>query len=503
MVSILLHAQTSRFQTSPVFIVPLLPTRRSCGGFAHIAVCQQQISKEASLEVTHTTEAPPIPAPLHNTTIYHAIPAHPQHLPPPIIAAEQDVYLLSTTLSPPPNQLFHHARFSRTPLYLKERRFKRRLSRSSSRPLSPRKPIAENLTLYKNNLITFGPTSSAFSHNRTTLVTKGPTSISKALNITPELESSRPSRLHHLHESTNETLILATTRPPTKSFLVQVTPSNCITHILPTSASHTPRTVTSSESFIPIFSLPIWPFAAARGPGYKPFTTLTVLPRNRSFLPPASLDRLLVSRLLSSTPLPNGLNIFVTGLATPTAVPAAVLQDARMGFIPPGVRSILANVTVVVEGETVRAKWTEVDMPTPVLDATFAKQPVGIVMKDGRHGLDEPDSDTWWAKQGQKISAPVSSPDGAYVSVLLSEDLGSNAAVCIFEAGRIGDGPCVNILLPEQNFGGIGCATNAVWAQGGEWHHDAYNIVPSAYEIFAEKGWNDIDSSFSSLGIFQ
>ncbi len=107
----------------------------------------------------------------------------------------------------------------------------------------------------------------------------------------------------------------------------------------------------------------------------------------------------------------------------------------------------------------------------------------------------------WVGEDGASVSGVAASPDGNAVSALVVGD--GCASVRFWDAERIRDGAVYDVELSGNGFGDVrhscGCAWEAV---NPKWPGDG-KVVKSAYEIFDDRNWNDINSGFSSLGINQ
>ncbi|KAI0560821.1 Carotenoid oxygenase [Gracilaria domingensis] len=114
---------------------------------------------------------------------------------------------------------------------------------------------------------------------------------------------------------------------------------------------------------------------------------------------------------------------------------------------------------------------------------------------------------TWLTQHGDdRLSGVVMNRDGAYAGVLRTKCCTSpvGGELLLFDTAAIEDGPISVIELDSEKFGLLQGATGGVWADHSmEWSEEDSKPVKSAYEIFDSRGWNDIDSSFSSLGFNQ
>lgn len=101
---------------------------------------------------------------------------------------------------------------------------------------------------------------------------------------------------------------------------------------------------------------------------------------------------------------------------------------------------------------------------------------------------------------GARISRPVLMTDGSHAVALVSE-AGSDSTVALFDISNISTGPVCQVSLPDTRYspsvGSVWCDDVFTWEEHGK------KIAKSAYELFASKNWNDINSSFSSFGINQ
>lgn len=150
-------------------------------------------------------------------------------------------------------------------------------------------------------------------------------------------------------------------------------------------------------------------------------------------------------------------------------------------------------------------------------DATAAggTRAVGTVIDSpsGRFGLALFDDEysavesKWLVRDsGCIITGALLSEDKEYVSALVSRPgSGASAEVVVLRTKDIAAGPMHTITLDADEFGGaLGACVGGIWVnEGYEWSEDGNKVAKSSYEIFDTKSWNDIDSSFSSLGLGQ
>lgn len=97
------------------------------------------------------------------------------------------------------------------------------------------------------------------------------------------------------------------------------------------------------------------------------------------------------------------------------------------------------------------------------------------------------------------VSGVVAKGDGKLVSALVS---GEGGAKLQFWDTQNMSAHC-QVPLPEERFGAISHSSGAVWNAVRAPFPEGGKVVKSAYEIFDDRNWNDIDSSFSSLGLNQ
>lgn len=98
------------------------------------------------------------------------------------------------------------------------------------------------------------------------------------------------------------------------------------------------------------------------------------------------------------------------------------------------------------------------------------------------------------------VSRPTITTDNRYAVVLIT---GSNcdAAVAVFDTEDVAGGPRSMITLPKSRYGPC---MGSVWCEDAfSWDEHGSKLPYSAYELFDDKNWNDMNSSFSSLGLNQ
>lgn len=100
------------------------------------------------------------------------------------------------------------------------------------------------------------------------------------------------------------------------------------------------------------------------------------------------------------------------------------------------------------------------------------------------------------------VSGLAVSRDGGHASVLVTRDGGGDGEVVVFATDSVGGGPVLRVAVEEERFGRVGESAGGLWADvEGRWSEEQGEAKRSAYEIFEARRWNDIDSSFSSLGM--
>jgi hypothetical protein len=129
---------------------------------------------------------------------------------------------------------------------------------------------------------------------------------------------------------------------------------------------------------------------------------------------------------------------------------------------------------------------------------------------DGTSGIASLDTsngnvDFWRAAEpatGLCISRPCLTSDGKHVVALVSDRVdGLPDRVVVLDAANVAAGPVIDISLDNIQ---LGSATGAAWCDDVfTWDEFGGKLPTSAYEMFNDKNWNDIDSGFSSLGLNQ
>lgn len=111
----------------------------------------------------------------------------------------------------------------------------------------------------------------------------------------------------------------------------------------------------------------------------------------------------------------------------------------------------------------------------------------------------------WLTEQTSvRLSGGCLSPDGDFFSVLATREGQdeNDTSLALFDIDKIDKGPVERIQLDESKFGSINESVAGVWAaHSSSWDVDAKKPVKSSYEMFDSHDWNDINSSFTSLGV--
>jgi hypothetical protein len=101
------------------------------------------------------------------------------------------------------------------------------------------------------------------------------------------------------------------------------------------------------------------------------------------------------------------------------------------------------------------------------------------------------------AASGALVSRPCISSDGKYAAVLVSGCRSSSSRVVLLEIANVGSGPVCSVSIDNVKLGAcVGHAWSDVlltWTQHGG------KAAGSAYEMFQDKKWNDIESGQSLL----
>jgi len=158
------------------------------------------------------------------------------------------------------------------------------------------------------------------------------------------------------------------------------------------------------------------------------------------------------------------------------------------------------------------ANICDVSIDMPVINPNLVGQPTRFVYgttagPGGSRGLVRIDtemgsSEVWLPGETAYCNAPVFAPstnggeedDGYILSVLVCRSSGK-CSLGIFSARALAQGPLCEIdldaSLPARRYG--------LWTSDTFFERDATST--STYEIFLEKGWNQVDSSFSGFGL--
>lgn len=166
--------------------------------------------------------------------------------------------------------------------------------------------------------------------------------------------------------------------------------------------------------------------------------------------------------------------------------------ESRMVQIDIGENDVGEVVTLGRENVAVMdvAKVYDGDLPCNPVHIGFNKATsrVGLWDLQGRH---------WETDPGNRLSGALLSPGHTHVSVLQT---GSTPPKLLFFAEDLSEGPVCEI--PLEGVEDVHASIDGVWSDFDyEWSEENAKIVKSAYELFAEKDWNDIESGFSSLGV--
>lgn len=113
----------------------------------------------------------------------------------------------------------------------------------------------------------------------------------------------------------------------------------------------------------------------------------------------------------------------------------------------------------------------------------------------------------WMAEGGYNVGRPLMNYDEKHFCVLVSPTdptSGMSTRLLIFNINSVEEGPIHSVKLDMKDFGTLGCSVGGEWVREAvDWTEEGNKPVKSAYEIFDSRRWNDIDSSFSSLGLGQ
>jgi hypothetical protein len=129
---------------------------------------------------------------------------------------------------------------------------------------------------------------------------------------------------------------------------------------------------------------------------------------------------------------------------------------------------------------------------------------------DGTSGIASLDTsngnlDFWRAAEpgsGVCVSRPCLTSDGKHVAALVSGSVdGLSDRVVVLDVANVEAGPVIDISLDNIQ---LGSTTGAAWCDDVfTWDEYGGKLPTSAYEMFEDKNWNDINSGFSSLGLNQ
>ncbi|CAN8069539.1 unnamed protein product [Agarophyton chilense] len=161
------------------------------------------------------------------------------------------------------------------------------------------------------------------------------------------------------------------------------------------------------------------------------------------------------------------------------------------------------DVMLVDPGTFANSKMVKTQFQCVYTAYDLSRLRAGVKILDDRSSSER----TWLtSSRDDRLSGVIMDQDGSHVAVLRTSYGRASAGgeLLLFDTSTIEDGPVTTIELDKEKFGVLLSAVGGVWAPHSiEWSEEGSKPVKSAYEIFDSRGWNDIDSSFSSLGINQ
>lgn len=104
-------------------------------------------------------------------------------------------------------------------------------------------------------------------------------------------------------------------------------------------------------------------------------------------------------------------------------------------------------------------------------------------------------------RTGLVVSAPVPVADGRHVAALVSGNADEDSRVVLLDVENMTTGPVCSVALGETK---LGPCVGGLWSDRVfTWGEHGGKASKSAYEMFEDKEWNNINSSFSSFGFNQ
>lgn len=432
-------------------------------------------------------------------------------------------------------------------------------------PVKPKASCAHGLAQWglpdKRVVIAFGPRSLPHALRGDTLVTRGVTALGTVLTDADELADERPTELSVAPlRLAHATIVVGVTRAPTgrivAAFVTELELDGSIRTRhpkLPISRGANVVAAAANDRYVVIalrrateesgglLSSVLGTGRAKAAPvvDMTTGTTLVVLDRESGATGTTRLDEVCLTRLLAVDLDPAGQGVLVRALGlrrladevirlstvadaasgdlwaseTSNAVPRGEAltiplfvsdRGRSLGVGCKGVLSVDVGPDREVADVAVRPDGVEgaagARFAYVVFDRTAAS--CGLMVSDENIDKGEDPPAVWLAEDtADRITGATFSPDGAFVSVLISNDDYTTrpTRVLVFKADAVVDGPTADVVLDSDTFGKVGQSAASVWTSYDTEWEDSKRIL-SAYEIFESRKWNDIDSGFSSMG---
>lgn len=434
-------------------------------------------------------------------------------------------------------------------------------------PVKPKASSAKGIFVWgkspNSRLVTFGLRTLPLAISRDVLVTRGPTALGSILTDSEELLEQRATELSVSPFWSNGRLVTVgmsrTAAGKTIGAFVcelneQLETVNRFPKI-PVSGASTIIAATACEKFIVLALHRIKEesgglFSAVFGTGKlknAPIvdvdfgTMLIVLSRSSGRYATYMLKKTILTKLLSASSTTGGLHINGIELSRQTSSEAmriSTIADASCGCLWDSNENgsnafssdfISLSLQLKEDGKAMEVITSEKEinsfgndvMVTDLVQSPFELSKRGTQSRETalivfhktkkRSGVatireDRAELVKMWfvGERGTRFSGGCTSPDGCFISVLLTKegDSGQGATLAIFELENVENGPVDRVFLDGRKFGTLKESVGGVWtAESCSWYTDGKKAVKSSYEMFDSHDWNDINSNFSSLGL--
>lgn len=431
-------------------------------------------------------------------------------------------------------------------------------------PVKPKASCAKGIFEWGDasnpRMVTYGLRTLPLSVSRDVLVTKGPTALGSVLTDSEELLEARATELSvspFKHENSWFTVGMsrAATGKAIGAFVCELNETFEIVERFPKITVPNSCDIVSAAACKEFIVLALHRvkeeagglFSAVLGTGKKKEapvvdvtfgTTIVVVSRSSGSHASCQLEGTVVTKLTSINSSSYGLEIGGIELSQQNdskIMRLSTIADARCGRLwgsgerGSGFSSQIVRCSVELRNneKSLTAKVSKIknsgsdgimitdamSVPASLNHHSFAARSKPFIVYDSskcRSGLALADRNgllhnTWMIEEETaRLSGGCLSPDGEFFSVLVTKECGNDmsASLAIFKINRIEDGPVESIPLDASKFGAINESVAGAWtAYSSSWEVDAKRPAKSSYEMFDSHDWNDINSSFSSLGV--